>query len=803
VRKFVICVSLLTLAIIATRIAFHHSNNKSANAILVGTPSEQPRVSEQPRLTATIAPKPSSHPPVDDRRPASVPAKQAALKAFAQLPLDFEANRGQAPAGFDYVAHGTGYVLGLSPSVASLSVQRVTKRSGSILTPENLAAEAPEQIVSSPLELRLIGASADATASGVGEQPGRSNYFIGNDPSKWQRQVPHFSRVKMAGVYPGVDLDYYGNPQQLEYDFLVSPQADPKNIRLQIQGASRIHLDSAGNAVLPTAAGEVQLKRPVSYQEFAGVRHPVESKFKLAAGRELQFELGPYDRSQPLVIDPVLIAAVSLGGATGDQQTEITDVELDATGNVYVTGFTCDTDYPTTVGPFQNSRNNPAAKTCMTVVVTKFDPTFSTMFYSDFVGGSGVDISWYVAIDASGNAFVTGATGSSDFPTVNNLGRTAPLTSCSLSKTNAFNCPDAFLFKLSADGSQLLFSELMGGSQASGGHALELNPVTNEVVMIGVTNSSDFQPAATTLQTTFTGTNCSTVAIPCFETFLYGLDPNTGAVRYGTFLGGANNNFAAGLEVDSAGNIYVAGSTQPPFASALGPVTTTVAPAGGATAGGTDIFVMKLNHSAQNVLTVSYLTVIQGEADDAASSLALDSSNNAYIVGSTDSLHLAVTPGVFQSTNTNVNGNDCHFDTPAMAPFLPNACGSVFVAKLTPTGAVSFLTYLGGTGQDIGEAIGLDSLGNIWLGGITSSATGFPLSPDAYPQPSAINLFATPFLAGNVQRRNKGSFRHGHRFDSWPGFQHHHGWKRQYFCHRLFVRRSDHARSFSCRPKHV
>ncbi len=383
----------------------------------------------------------------------------------------------------------------------------------------------------------------------------------------------------------------------------------------------------------------------------------------------------------------------------------------------------------------------------MTAIVTKFDPTLSTMFYSDYIGGSGVTLSWYMAVDASGNAFVTGATSSGDFPTVNNLGRTAPLTSCSLSKTSAFNCPDGFLFKLSADGSQLLFSELMGGSQASGGHALELNPVTNEVVLIGVTDSSDFQPAPTTLQTTFSGTNCTTVAIPCFETFLYGFDPATGAVRYGTFLGGVNNNFAAGLAVDGAGNLYVAGSTQPPFATALGPVTTTVAPASGATAGGTDIFVMKLNHSAQNVLTVNYITVIQGEADDAAASLAVDSSNNAYIVGSTDSFHLAVTPGVFQSTNTNVNGNDCHFDTPVMAPFLPNACGSVFVAKLTPTGALSFLTYLGGAGQDTGEAIALDSLGNIWLGGITSSTTGFPFSADAYPQTGAIFDLATPFLA--------------------------------------------------------
>ncbi|HEY4838090.1 MAG TPA: hypothetical protein VIH72_05760, partial [Candidatus Acidoferrales bacterium] len=402
-RRVIICFSLLTLAIAGILIAFHHSNNKSASVIAAGTPVEQLRVFEPARVSAAIAPKVSPRLPIEGKRPAAAPAKQAALRAFAQLPLDFEANRGQAPAGFDFVSHGPGYVLGLSPGVARLSVQRVTKHASSKLTPEAFGADMPERIESSPLELRLVGANANAIASGIGEQPGRSNYFIGNDPSKWQRQVPHFNRVKMAGVYPGVDLDFYGNPQQLEYDFLVSPQADPKNIRLQIQGASRIRLDNAGNAVLRTAAGEVQLKRPASYQEIAGVRRPVESKFKLVSGRQLQFELGSYDRSRPLVIDPVLIAALSLGGTTGNQQTEVGDVELDAAGNVYVTGITCATDYPSTVGPFQNSNINLFAKTCETSFVTKFDPTLATMLYSDFIGGSEVTLSWYLAVDGSGN----------------------------------------------------------------------------------------------------------------------------------------------------------------------------------------------------------------------------------------------------------------------------------------------------------------------------------------------------------------------------------------------------------------
>jgi len=745
-RKLIICFLLLTLAVAGMTVAFRHAKPETASAILNRAHDEQPQIATatQPHVSLFSVPKPSSA-PIASRRPATAPAKQAAMRAFANLPLDFEVNRGQAPEGFDFVAHGPGYVLGLSPGIASLSVQRMAKHTSTMLTPANFGTEIAERIVWSPLELRLVGSSADATASGVSEQPGRSNYFIGNDPSKWQRQVPHFSRVKMAGVYPGVDLDFYGNPQQLEYDFLVSPQANPKNIRLQVQGASRIHMDNAGNAVLSTPAGEVQLKRPVSYQEIEGVRKPVESKFKLVAGRQLEFELAPYDLSKPLVIDPVLIAAVSLGGSNGNQPNQVTGVELDATGNVYVSGYTCATDFPTTTGPFQGSHININAKACVTGFVTKFDPALSTLIYSDFIGGSELSVAWDLNVDSSGSVFVAGSTNSTDFPSVNNIGKSAAPGPCLLSKNSSFSCPDAFVLKLSPDGSNVLFSELLGGSQASTGDMVALNPVTGEVVVLGLTNSSDFQPVTTTLQTSFGGGSC-TGGVPCFETFLYGFDPNTGAVRYGTFLGGAKSNLGAALAVDNSGGIYVAGSAQLPFAAALGSVTTTIPPAGGATAAGYDIFVMKLNVSAQNTLSVGYTTVIQGEADDSATALTLDSSGNAYVIGSTGSQHLAVTPGVFQSTNTDVNGDQCPWAA-AVKPFLPNSCGSIFLGKFGPTGTLSFLTYLGGSGPDWGQAIALDSLGNVWLGGVTSS-TNFPVSPDAYLTPTlAGGIGFTPYLA--------------------------------------------------------
>jgi hypothetical protein len=681
-----------------------------------------------------------------DARRQTAPAKrEAATRAYLQLPLDFEVNQGQAPSRFKYVAHGPGYALGLAPGTASLSFETAPQPRNRSLTPVNLSRSLPERRYSGALEMRLLGASDNTTVVGEGETKTRSNYFIGNDPAQWHQNISHFSRVKMLGVYPGVDLTFYGNPQQLEYDFIVAPGADPKAIRLQIKGSRGIHLDRAGNAVLRTAAGEVQLKRPSSYQLIDGVRQAVATNFQVADRGELEIAVGPYDHHNQLVIDPVLTHSATLGGANGNQPSEIVSVELDAAGNVYVSGDSCSDDFPTTGGPFQGNVIDNNAKTCVEAFVAKFDPTLSTLIFSDFIGGtSGISAAWYLGVDATNNIYVTGSTNAPDFPTLHNAGQTAPPVSCGVSTTGAFACPEAFLIKLSADGSQLAFSSLLGGSQATVGQILQLDPVTNDVVITGSTNSADFKPAATTLLTAYPGGTCAS-NIKCFATYLYAFDPNTGAVDYGTFIGGAGSNFVAGMEIDNNGAIYLAGSNQKPFASALGSVTHNYPPAGGVAAGGTDIFVMKLNRSAQNALSVAYTTVIQGELDEGAASLTVDGAGNVYAVGSSASHHLPVTAGAFQATNLNSNPSNCSWAS-AIAPVMPELCGNGFVTKLDSTGALSWLTYLGGSDQDMGEAIAQDSDGNLWVGGVTSSAN-FPFSADAYMTAADSLPAINPFLA--------------------------------------------------------
>jgi hypothetical protein len=658
------------------------------------------------------------------RVPAHRAGTHEAATASLGLPLEFEANRGQAPAMYNFNAHGTDYALGIAPAEIAVLLFRPQEAKPKVVPAAlhlqtDAGATPMEQL---QLHLRLLGANPSAAVSGIDRKPGVSNYFIGNDPANWRTQIPHYGRLETAGVYDGIDLVFYGNPEQLEYDFRIAPAADPQAIRLEVGGAASVALDAGGDLVLSTAAGAVRLKRPEAYQQIDRVRKRVRSEFRIAPGGIVRFAMGSYDHSQPLVIDPVLLYSAAMGGTNGNQALGI---DVDAGGNTYVTGNSCSTDFPTTAGSDQAYQGNSTSKVCQDAFVLKLDPTASTVIYSDFVGGSGASTGTHLAVDASGDAFVTGATVSANFPLIGNIGPVAP-GPCAYFVPTGTNCPDGFIFKLSPDGSSMIFSSLLGGSQASAGYQVKLNPVTGDVVVLGETNSSDFTPNPNMLESTYLPGTCANTT-PCLSSFLLGLNPTTGAVRYGTFLGGAGDNFAAGLAIDGSGNLYVAGSTQPPLSAEIGAVTHTYAPSGGAAAGGMDIFVaqFKLN---QTSLSLGYLTLIQGESDDIPSSIAVDSSGNAYLTGSTASQHLPVTPGVFQSTNKGNDSNGCLWSF----SFPPVSCGNLFVGKLNSTGTLSFLTYLGGSGTDWGEGIGPDSSGNIWLTASTDSVD-FPFTTSYYP----------------------------------------------------------------------
>ena len=721
----------VTLVVALGALALHHAPGLPENSAVTVAPSNGLALAQPVQV--------KTHNATRQSRP-SIPAEPMEMANFGlRVPLEFEANRGQAPERYSYVAHGPSYSLGLSAGEIALSLHRPESRSNRNLA-DIEAASAHAELSSEALSefrLRLVGASPSARVGGLDPKPGRSNYFIGNDPAKWQTDVPHFGKVKIAALYPGIDLVFYGNPHQLEYDFLVAPGADPNAIRVVADGATSTAVDRDGNLILGTPAGEVQLKHPDAYQEIDGNRHQVESDFELAADNSVQFRVSEYDRSQPLIIDPVLLYGVSIGGSNGNRGVA---VDVDAAGNAYLTGNTCSIDFPSTAGNFQTIHSNPALQKCYDTFVVKLDPTASSILYSDYIGGSSTQSGAGIAVDGAGVAYVTGLTTSTNFPLVNNIGPSAPVP-CNFSSIG-YSCPDAFILKLSADGSQLLFSSLLGGNQASSGLAVKLNSVTGDLLVLGSTNSSNFSPAPTTLETTYPGATCLN-GIRCFASFLVGLNPATGAFRYGTYFSGAGSTFLTGMSVDAGGDIYVSGSAVPPLSSSLGTVTNTYAPTG-ATAAGTDIVVARLHPSAGS-LSTAYLTLVQGEADESAAGIAVDASQNAYITGSSASLHLPITASAFQANTVSKSNYDCGW-LGQLDLVAPKDFGTGFVGKLTPNGSLSFLTYLGGsTGQDAVDAIAVDSLGNIWVTG-DSGSSDFPFSTDGYSTGSFVS-FNRPFLA--------------------------------------------------------
>ena len=262
---------------------------------------------------------------------------QQIADAYGKLPLSFEANQGQSDSQVNFISRGSGYTLFLTPAEALLSMRSDSTHGAT-------------------LAMKLAGANRRPQISGADRLPGTANYFIGSDPSQWRTAIPTYGRVNYRGVYPGIDLTYYGNQRQLEYDFVVAPGADPGVIALEFQGADRVGIDSQGDLVLDVAGQQVRQHKPVVYQEINGARQIVEGRYVRRGRREVGFAIARYDRGKLLVIDPAmaLVYSTYLGGSDFDQGYAIA---ADSAGNAYVTGETFSTNFPTTPGAFQTTLN--------------------------------------------------------------------------------------------------------------------------------------------------------------------------------------------------------------------------------------------------------------------------------------------------------------------------------------------------------------------------------------------------------------------------------------------------------------
>ncbi len=652
------------------------------------------------------------------------------VKAFGELPLAFELNQGQLHSDVRFLSRSAGSDIYLTSRETILSLRKpgalpkgaMSARTNYSTGKKNLFDQQLERAVTTThdvVKMRLVGANG-ATPAGKDELPGTVNYLIGKDPKKWRTNIRTFSRVEYKNVYPGIDQVFYGVHQQLEYDFVVSPGANPRVIKLAFNGVERLHIDQGDLVLQIKGSEEVRFKKPYVYQEVNKVKKQILARYVITRN-QVGFEMGDYEASKPLIIDPVLSYSTYLGGSGNDSGF---DVAVDAAGNAYVTGST---DSP----EFSSLGSTNA-------FVAKLNATGTERTYLAILGGAGDDTGFSIAVDPGGSAYITGTTDSVDFPVTN-----------AIQSNFGGGSQDAFVAKLNQSGSALTYATFFGGSGSDTGFSLavdlaggtyitgstdssefsslgntdvfvaKLNPAGDEraylsilggssddtgfdiavdgsgsAYVVGSTDSENFT-TANALQPNFGGSQ---------DAFLAKLNPTGSGVSYSTYLGGSGSDSGFGLAVDGAGNAYVIGSTDSTEFSTLG---------------GRDVFVAKFSATGDQR---TYFTILGGSGDDAGFAIAVDAAGGAYLTGSTDS-----------SNFTTANA------------LQPTSGGSqdVFIAKLSPSGStLDYSTFVGNISNESGFAIAVDNSGSAYVSGFTSS----PNFPTASSLQSVIGGSGDAFL---------------------------------------------------------
>jgi hypothetical protein len=577
---------------------------------------------------------------------------------FARLPLAFE--KQSTGLGERFVARGPGYVVGLDHGKASFGV--LSKDGSSHTVSLEFTRSRPSQAVPGS------------------ELPGKVNYIRGNDPRNWRIGLPTYARVTYSDTYPGIDVVYYGNQQQLEFDLVVKPGANPEAIRLKVGGAGTLSIDESG--ALNLGEGGLIVPLPRIYQEMNGAKKIVPGRYAIVGRDEVAFRVDPWDRTLPLVIDPTIVYSAMFGGGLGNH-TNAYAIRLDSSGNILLAGYTDATDFPTLNG-YQNGQGGNGD-----AFVSKINSTGTALVYSTYLGGSGNDYATGLAVDSTNAVWVTGDTGSSDFPVLHPA-------------QPAFGgVTDAFVARLDASG-VLQFSTFLGGTAGDFGTAIAVDSNNNGYVAGFSYGTFPTTTSALQLGGSFVAKYGPTGVL------LFSALPTPGTIQ--------------GIAVDSAFNAYVTGSTT------SGPFTGM--PAGGAQAtnsGGGDAFVAKINPSATSLL---YFTFLGGTGLDQGMGIAVDGMGDAYIAGQTNSTGIG-TPGAAQQ---------------ALAGGIDG-----FVAKLNPAGShFSYVTYLGGIRQDYLTGLALGDAGSVYLTGYTDSNDFPSVSALQSPLPGVgTSLFQSTNTAGS------------------------------------------------------
>jgi|GEM_PF-749227 len=628
-----------------------------------------------------------------------------AREEYGKLPLSFVANDGQTDSRVKFISRGGGYSLFLTSTEAVLALSKPQAGKRGAATKGNTPSHQLMADQLCALSMKLIGVQADPRLEGLDELPGKVNYLVGNDAGKWRTNVPTYSKVKYQSIYPGVDLVYYGNQQQLEYDFIVSPGADPGVIKIAFQGIQKLGFGKQGNLVLRMKGGDVSLQKPYVYQEVNGQRLEITSRYVLQSQHQVGFQIGDYDKNRPLIIDPVLVYSTYLGGTNAVEDSndyfivpshgndEAHGIAVDSAGNVFVAGTTTATkDFPVTQGAYRTTFERNGATSSEDAFVTKLNAAGDGLIYSTRLGGIGSDQAFAIGIDNAGNAYVTGKTQSPDFPAT--LGALTP------------NPSDAFVIKLNPTGTALAYSAILGSGV---GNAIAVDSSGNAYI-----GGQSFGPGFSVTPGAFQTVAPGGAAEGFLNGFITKINSAGDALLYSTFLGGRREEEIDDIAIDASGNAYVVGYTDfhdfpitPGAFMTFGNATNNGGLGGGP-------FVTKLNSTGSALV---YSTYVRG---DSARGLVVNPSGEVYVTG-TAQANLTPTNDAFQQTY--------------------GGSADAFLTKLNASGSnLLYSTYLGGSDQDHGTCIAMDNAGSIYIAGTTYS-TNFPLTQDTFQTTASGNHF--------------------------------------------------------------
>jgi hypothetical protein len=702
------------------------------------------------------------------------PDARTAADAYAKLPMSFVPNHGQMPEDISYGAQGLGYSLGLSPAEVVFAFSRplaadsADRASPGLLDGRGWGAPAAHE--RALVRMQLLGADPAARSAAGAPLPGKTNFLIADDPAGWRTGIPTYAKVTYKSVYPGVDASYHGNQGQFEYDFVVAPGADPSVVGLGFAGVQGVRIDVGGELVLQVAGGELRHDAPVIYQDGVEGRTPIAGGFVLREDDNVGFTIGAYDPTRPLVIDPTLDYSTYLGGvgfdsglsiavdylgqayvagATsssnfpttrgafdtsfngfpldayvaklnangsallystflgGNNRDDADAIAVDLRGNAYVRGVAQSPDFPTTSGAFDTSFNGS-----IDAYVAKLTPN-GTLAYLTFLGGAGFDSGSGIAVDRRGAAYVAGITGSPAFPTT--PGAYDTTFHGVLSHAPPPFGPgdfDAYLTKLSPDGSRLEYSTFLGASGLEVGFEVEIN-LLGEAYVTGLSTSPDFP--------TTPGAYDRTLGGP-YDPYVAKFNRDGSVLLYSTFVGGSGPEGALGLAVDLWGSAYITGATpSPDFPTTPGAFDQSFN-------GGQDVYVTKLTPDGS---ALAYSTFLGGGGDEGASGAAVNYLGEAHVIGYTTSTDFPTTPDALATT---LHGG-----------------ADAYLTRLSPNGAaLGYSTYLGGSGDDSGQDVTVDLRSAVYVSGTTQSPD-FPTTVGAFDR--TLNSASDDAFVTKISRR--------------------------------------------------